>query len=88
MKKNLLIMIIGLLSAQITCALNTSSYLETCKKCYTHTHILTCKCQNDHKKWHWSSLARPERCQKVVNENGRLTCEKGPISTHQLAPKQ
>lgn len=74
MKKIILIIILGLATAQIAVAY-PGSYKQSCRACYTQRGTLYCKCQRANGRWRRTQVDRHKRCRKIVNNNGRLACK-------------
>lgn len=73
MKKIVLLLILGLATAQLAVAY-PGSYQQTCRACYTQRGTLYCKCQKANGRWKHSRIDRPRSCRKIVNNNGQLSC--------------
>lgn len=77
MKKALLLSISTIALACVgvsVLALPRGNYQKTCKKCYMDHHWLRCKCRTENGFWQHTAVHVPERCSRVQNINGYLTC--------------
>ena len=74
MKKIVLIFILVIATAQLAVAY-PGSYQQTCRACYTQQGTLYCKCQKANGRWKRTQIDRPRHCNRITNENGRLSCK-------------
>ena len=86
MKKILLIIILGLATAQIAVAY-PGSYQQTCRACYTQRGTLYCRCQKANGKWRRAQINRYKQCRNVINNNGKLSCKANRRPHHADRPK-